>query len=126
MALIDYIRGEYVNGKVIDKYRLSNGNLGLLVEQNGTSMRYHVEFKDGYKGPGIDNVFGLAKEPFAKKTESLNRLINKGDSIELTASYARNPFRQAYKIYSISRPKNHQKPSNIIRLPYRNVRKYHY
>ena len=126
MALIDYIRGEYVNGKVIDKYRLSNGNIGLLVEQRGTYKRYHVEFKDGYNGPIIDNLFGLTKEPFAKKTESLGRLVNEGDSIELTTSYARTPFRQAYRIHSIARPRAYKKSSNIIRLPYHNAKTSQY
>jgi hypothetical protein len=126
MSLIDYLRGEYLNGKVIDKYRLDNGNLGLVVEQKGTYKRYHVEFKDGYMGPSIDNLFGLAKEPFAKKTEFLSKLINEGDSIELTTSYARSPFRQAYRIYSVSRPTAYKSPSNIIRLPYQNVKTSHY
>lgn len=126
MSLVDYIQGEYINGKVIDKYMLGNGNLGLIVEQKGTYRRYHVEFKDGYKGPSIDNLFGFAKEPFAKKTECLNRLINEGDSIELTTSYAQSSFRHAYRIHSVSRPKAYKNPSNIIRLSYRNEKTSHY
>jgi hypothetical protein len=126
MSLIDYLQGEYVNGKVIDKYKMNNGNLGLLVEQKGTYKRYHVEFKDGYKGPEIDNLFGLAKEPFAKKKESLSRLINEGDSIEITTSYSRSPFRKAYRIHSVSRPRTYNSPSNIIRVPYENVKTSHY
>jgi len=35
MSLIDYIRGELVSGKVLDKYKLENGNIGILVEQKG-------------------------------------------------------------------------------------------
>ena len=31
MSIIDYIRGEYVKGKVMDKYSLANGNIGLVV-----------------------------------------------------------------------------------------------
>ena len=99
MSLLDYIRGEYVRGRVVDKYRLSNRNIGLVIDEIGTNKRYHVEFKDGYKGPGVDNLFGLLKDPFASKTESIDKLIEKGDSIGLTVSYSKGPFRQAYKIH---------------------------
>ena len=61
MSLLDLFRNEYVNGKVVDKYRLENGNLGLIVEDAATHRRYHVEFRDGYKGPSSENLFGLPK-----------------------------------------------------------------
>jgi len=32
MSLLDLFRNEYVHGKVVNKYRLENGNLGLIVE----------------------------------------------------------------------------------------------
>ena len=102
MSLIDYIRGEFVKGKVIDKYRLDNGNIGLIVDDNATKKRYHVEFKDGYKGPAVENLFGLLKNPFSAKTEFINKLIGKGDSIELSVNYSNSPFREAYKVYSVS------------------------
>ena len=37
---------------------------------------YHVEFRDGYKGPGVENLFGLVTEPFSSKTEYLDKLID--------------------------------------------------
>jgi len=79
MSLFDLFRQEYVRGKVIDKYKLKNGNIGLIVEDLNASKRYHVEFKDNYGGPSADNLFGLMKNPFAAKSEPLNRLIEIGD-----------------------------------------------
>jgi hypothetical protein len=103
MSLLDVFRQEYVDGKVLDKYRLENGNLGLVVEDAATRRRYHVEFRDGYKGPSAENFFGLLKEPFAGKTEYLDNLVKQGDDIELTLSYSRGPFREAYHVHSVSR-----------------------
>jgi hypothetical protein len=39
MSVLDLFRQEYVNGKVVDKYRLENGNLGLIVEDAATRRR---------------------------------------------------------------------------------------
>ena len=101
MSLLDLLRQEYVKGKVVDKYRLENGNVGLILAQNGTYRRYHVQFRDNYRGPCIENLFGLLKEPFSGKSEYVDRLVNKGDHIELTASYSRGPFREAYRVTSV-------------------------
>jgi hypothetical protein len=49
MSVLDVFRQEYVNGKVVDKYKLSNGNLGLVVEDAATRWRYHVEFRDNLR-----------------------------------------------------------------------------
>jgi hypothetical protein len=123
MSLLDLFRHEYVNGKVVDKYRLENGNLGLIVEDAATRRRYHVEFRDNYKGPSSDNLFGLLKEPFAGKTEYLDKLVEEGDSIGLTLSYSRGPFREAYYVHSVSRAEprraSYRSPNRLIELPYR-------
>ena len=126
MALIDYIRGEYVRGKVIDKYRLNNGNIGLVVEQAGTNKRYHVEFQDGRKAPYGDNLYGLLKDPFSQKTEHLDKLINQNDAIELTLSYAKSPFRKAYRVHSVSAPNPYKAPARLVRLPYNPVKTAQY
>ena len=110
MSILDVFRQEYVRGRVVDKYRLENGNLGLIVEDAATRGRYHVEFRDEYKGPSAENFFGLLKEPFARKTEHLDNLVNDGDQVELTLSYSRSPFREAYYVHSVSRP-NPGKPA---------------
>ena len=126
MSILDVFRQEYVQGKVVDKYRLNNGNLGLVLEDTATRRRYHVEFRDNYKGPSNDNLFGLLKEPFAGKTECLDNLIKEGDSIDLTLSYSRGPFREAYYVHSVSRSEPNQalyrSPSKLIELPYRHGR----
>ena len=123
MSILDIFRQEYVQGKVVDKYRLNNGNLGLIVEDAATHRRYHVEFRDGYNGPSTENLFGLLKEPFAGKTEYLDHLVEEGDSIDLTLSYSRGPFKEAYYLHSVSRsePKRapYQAPTRLIELPYR-------
>jgi hypothetical protein len=115
-----------VNGKVVNKYRLENGNLGLIVEDAATRRRYHVEFRDNCKGPSTENLFGLLKEPFAGKTEYLDHLVKEGDSIDLTLSYSRGPFREAYYVHSVSRsaPRHasYQDPTKMNELPYRHGR----
>ncbi|MFC1814518.1 hypothetical protein ACFL0M_00965 [Thermodesulfobacteriota bacterium] len=121
MSLIDYVRGEFVRGKVLDKYRLSNGNIGLVVEQKGTYQRYHVVFRDGYKGPSLDNLYGLLKEPFGGKTEYLEQLINKVDTIDLTVSYSKSPLREAYRIHSVSGQKPYKNKVKMINSSYKLV-----
>ena len=123
MSVLDLFRNEYVNGKVVDKYRLENGNLGLVVEDAATRRRYHVEFRDNYKGPSSENLFGLLKEPFGGKTEYLDNLVSEGDSIDLSLSYSRGPLKEAYYVHSVSRaePRRapYRSPTRLIELPYR-------
>ena len=102
MSLLDYFRREYVKGKVIDKYSLNNGNIGLIVDDIVNDKRYHVEFKGGYKGPCIENLFGLLKDSFSSTTDFIDKLIKKGDSIDMILSYSKDPFRQAYKLHYVS------------------------
>jgi len=123
MSVLDLFRNEYVHGKVTGKYRVENGNLGLIVEDAATRRRYHVEFRDNYKGPQAENLFGLLKEPFAGKTEYLDKLVEEGDNIDLTLSYSRGPFREAYYVHSVSRAEPRRQPyrstTKVIDLPYR-------
>jgi len=125
MSLLDLLKQEYVKGKVIDKYRLNNGNVGLVVEQAGTGRRYNVRFRDDYKGACVENLFGLLNDPFSCKTEHVDRLVNAGDSIELTMSYSKDPFREAYRIHSVSRLNpgsvHYKNPPRLINLPERSV-----
>jgi hypothetical protein len=127
MSILDVFRQEYVNGKVMDKYRLENGNLGLIVEDAATRRRYHVEFKDSYKRPSAENMYGLLKEPFARKTEYLDKLVKDGDLIALTLSYSRGPFREAYYLHSVSKsePRRYYQ-RHLIELPYRHGRRGSY
>jgi len=122
MSLLDILRQDYVKGKVIDKYKLQNGNVGLIVEDEITRKRYHVAFKDRYRKPCVENLFGLLNEPFDGKTEHIERLINKGDSVELTLSYSKGPLREAYYIHSVSGPKVYNNSPPLINLPYKSVK----
>jgi hypothetical protein len=115
MSLLDGFRQEYVDGMVVDKYRLGNGNLGLIVKDAATDRCYHVEFKDNYTGASTENLFGLLKEPFAGKTEYLDKLIREGDNIDLMLSYSRGPFREAYYLHSVSRSNAGKTPHQIYR-----------
>ena len=126
MSLLDLFRQEYVAGKVMDKYRLSNGNIGIIVDQRGTHKRYHVEFKDDYRSPGLENLFGLLNEPFSGKTEHVDRLINKNDAVELTVSYSKGPFRQGYYLHSTYPTTDYKTPSNLAKLPYNFGKTYRY
>jgi len=122
MSFFDYFRKEYVKGKVIDKYSLSNRSIGLILEDIHSDKRYHVEFRDGYKGPSIDNLFGLLRDPFASKTGFVDKLIKKGDTIDMALSYSKGPFRQAYKIYSVSGKSPYKNRMRSIDLPYKYFR----
>jgi len=126
MSLLDKLRQEYVKGKVIDKYKLGDGNVGLVVEQQGTNRRYHVRFRDNYQRPGIENLFGLLNDPFSGKSEYVEKLVNKGDAIELTLSYGRDPFREAYRVHSVSgsspRSMPYKNPQKLINLPYKSAK----
>lgn len=122
MSLLDLLRQEYVKGKVIDKYILRNGNFSLIVENESNRKRYHVEFKDYDRGPCIENLFGLFKDPFEGKTEHVERLTKEGDTVELTLSYSRGPLREAYYIHSVSGKDQRQDywdSRRLIALPYR-------
>ena len=121
MSLLDFLRQEYLKGRVIDKYRLGNGNVGLVVEDGAAHKRYHVEFRDDSRGPCVENLFGLLKEPFSSKTEHLDRLIREDDSIELTVSYSKGPLREAYYVHSVSAPEVYKAPEKMMRLPYKSL-----
>ena len=125
MSLLDVFRQEYVKGRVADKYGLRNGNMGLIIDDDSSHKRYHVEFRDGYKGRGVENLFGLT-EPFSGKTEYLDKLIGKDDCVELTLSYSKGPFRQAYRVYSVSRQPVYRNAGKAVGLPGRYFRASQY
>ena len=93
MAILDIFYQQYIEGKVLDKYRLENGNIGVIVENNIDRQRYHVEFNDGK--PELNNLYGLFKTSFEQQSDSLDKLITKGDYVGVTLSYNRSPFKQA-------------------------------
>lgn len=126
MSLLDLFRQEYAKARVIDKYRQDNGNVGLIVEDGKAHKRYHVEFKDNGNNPSIDNLFGLLKDPFDGKTDQVDRLINKGDVVELTLSYSKGPFRQAYSLHSAYPVTKYKTPQSPVKLSYNPSKTYQY
>lgn len=118
MSLLDLFRQQYVKGEVVGKYRLNNNNIGLIVEDAKAHKRYHVEFKDYGDTPGIDNLFGLLKNTFDGKSEQVDQLINKGDVVELTLSYSKGPFRQAYYLHSAYSPAAYKASQSPLKLSY--------
>jgi len=116
MSLLDLLKQDYMKGTVIDKYKLPDGNVALIVDEDRTNRRYHVRFDDDYRSrPCLENLFGYLKEPFSGKTKYLEHLIDKGDHIEFAASASKSPFREAYELYHVS--KNHSIPTRTRRSP---------
>ena len=105
MSLLDVLRHEYLVGVVLDKYLLDSGDVGLVLEGRA-GQRYHVAFRDGY-GASLENLFGLLKEPFEGRTEQVEKLIGRGDVVELTVNYNKTPLRQAYRIHSVTGTQYH-------------------
>ena len=122
MSLLDIFRQEYVTGKVVDKYRLNNGNIGLIIDHDGTKKHYHVEFKDCHKGPDIENLYGLLNDPFSGKTDCVDRLINKGDFVELSVNFSKSSFREAYRIHSVSGSALNKMLKESPNLPYNSLK----
>ena len=126
MALLDIFRQHYLEGKVLDKYPLENGNIGLIIENRVDRQRYHVEFADKQTKPGLDNLYGLYKAPFEQKGKSLDKLIYKGDYIGVTTGYNRSPLKQAQQLHMVSAtPFYHQRQvayrrniSGLLPAPY--------
>ena len=93
-------------GVVLDKYSLDNGDLGLVLA-GPAGQRYHVAFMGGYSGASLENFFGLFKEPFAGRTKQVDRLLGKGDVVELTVHYNKTPLREVYRIHSVTGTQYH-------------------
>jgi len=51
----------------------------------------------------IENqIQSFLKNPLIVNRKYLDKLVEKGDSIELNLSYSKNPLRQAYQLHSVS------------------------
>ncbi len=93
-----------INGKVVDKYKFENNNIGVIVEDD-YGKRCSIEFQASYSKPCLDNLYGLLDEPFRGKRESLDKLIKKGDYIGVNVNYSENPIRSAYRLnYVLNKP----------------------
>jgi hypothetical protein len=102
MAFYDILREERVKGRVAGKYKLENGDIGLVVEQDSGHV-YWVEFRSGQPRQDYLNLYGLLPEPFKTEGEALEKLITQNDYVDITVSYNRSPLKTAYYLHSVSR-----------------------
>ena len=100
--LHEVFRQQRIKGKILDKYSLSSGNIGIIVEDE-YGGRYSVEFRNNYIKPNIENLYRFVKEPFKGKGQYLDKLIEKDTYIDLTTSYSKSPLKYAYCLHSISK-----------------------
>ncbi|MDZ7760040.1 MAG: hypothetical protein U5L00_07285 [Desulfovermiculus sp.] len=102
MAINKYRSERDLQGKIIDKYRLQNNNLGLTVEDE-YGKRYSVEFQTNSVRPRFTNLFGLY-EPYRGCDQSLDKLIEPDSSIGLRINQGQSPLRTAYQLNYVSKP----------------------
>ena len=90
-----------INGKVIEKYKLRNHNIGVIIEDN-YGKRYSVEFESNSIRPSISNLFGLFVEPFKGNGESLEQLLQKDSYIGVDVGSRNGPVKTAYRLNYVS------------------------
>jgi len=90
-----------INGKVIEKYKLRNHNIGVIIE-NKYGKRYSVEFESNAVKPSISNLFGLFVEPFKGNGESLEQLLQKDSYIGVDVGSRNGPVKTAYRLNYVS------------------------
>ena len=123
MSLFDLLREERIKGKVLDKYKYDNGNLGIIVEDERTGKRYSVEFRTNYTKSGWENLYKIISEPFKSKREYLDQLIEKDTYIDLSTSYSKDPIKYAYNLHAVSSRALYQvkRPQEYRRIAYKPV-----
>jgi hypothetical protein len=99
-----------IDGKVIDKYRIQNGNVCLIIEDEN-KKKYSVEFEDYTSQPCFSNLYGLLSSKFQNKSDNLDHLIEKDDYIGVKVKYSENPIRIGYRLNYVS-DKQTKKVSN--------------
>ena len=90
-----------IDGKVVDKYRLGNDNICVIIEDDN-DKRYSIEFEDYSTKPSLANLYGLVSTKFRGKSDSLDHLINKDNYIGVNVNYSENPIRIGYRLNYVS------------------------
>jgi len=90
-----------IDGKVVDKYRLGNDNICVIIEDDN-DKKYSVEFEDYHVKPSLSNLYGLLSGTFQGKGDSLDHLIDKDDYIGVRVNYCENPIRIGYRLNYVS------------------------
>ena len=113
--MFDLLRQERIKGKILEKYSLNSGNIGIIVEDE-YGRRYSVEFRTNYIQPRWENLYRIIKEPFKGKGEYIEKLI--GDTyIDLTTSYSKSPIKYAYYLHAVSSEPLYNRIRNTQRYP---------
>ncbi|CAB1062157.1 hypothetical protein D1BOALGB6SA_6933 [Olavius sp. associated proteobacterium Delta 1] len=117
MAYIGATRN--INGKVVDKYKLGSGNLGVIVVDE-YGKRYSVEFQSYSAKPSLSNLYGLINDPFRENAESIDRLVEKGSYIGVDVGCSDHPLRYAYRLNYVSAAPVHYRlrPEPSMKAPY--------
>ena len=100
-----------IDGKVVDKYRLGNDNICVIIEDDN-DKKYSVEFEDYYVNPCLSNLYGLFPGTFQGNSESLDHLIDKDNYIGVNVNYSENPIRIGYRLNYVSN-KQIRKATNL-------------
>ena len=103
---------ETIDGKVIDKYRIQNGNICLIIEDEN-KKKYSVEFEDYTSQPCFSNLYGLLGSKFQNKSDNLDHLIEKDNYVGFKVHYSENPIRKGYRLNYVSN-KQIKKVGNLI------------
>ena len=90
-----------IDGKVIDKYRIQNGNICLIIEDEN-KKKYSVEFEDYTSEPCFSNLYGLLSSKFQNKSDNLDHLIEKDNYVGINVKYSENPIRIGYRLNYVS------------------------
>ena len=90
-----------IDGKVIDKYRIQNGNICLIIEDEN-KKKYSVEFEDYTSKPCFSNLYGLLSSKFQNKGDNLDHLIEKDNYVGIKVKYSENPIRIGYRLNYVS------------------------
>ena len=90
-----------IDGKVIDKYRIQNGNICLIIEDED-KKKYSVEFEDYTSKPCFSNLYGILGSKFQNKSDNLDHLIEKDNYVGIKVKYSENPIRIGYRLNYVS------------------------
>ena len=89
-----------IDGKVIDKYRIQNGNICLIIEDEN-KKKYSVEFED-YTSKRFSNLYGILGSKFQNKSDNFDHLIEKDNYVGIKVKYSENPIRIGYWLNYVS------------------------
>ena len=100
-----------IDGKVIDKYRIQNGNICLIIEDEN-NKRYSVKLEDYTSEPCFSNLYGRLSSKFQNMSDNFDHLIEKDNYVGVKIHHSENPIRIGYRLNYVSN-KQLKKVSNL-------------